>query len=88
MIDIPQSARVAEYVMLRLRLTDGIDCEKFHKLFGRDFDKLYYDKLLPYINSGHILRTEKGYAFSPEGMYVSNYILSRIIDFDMNIPGA
>lgn len=88
MIDIPQSARVAEYVMLRFRLTDGIDCEKFHKLFGRDFDKIYYNKLQPYINSGHIVRTKKGYAFSPEGMYVSNYILSRIIDFDMTIPGV
>lgn len=88
MIDIPRSARVAEYVMLRLRLTDGIDCESFYKLFGRDFDMLYYNKLRPYINSGHIVRTEKGYAFSPEGMYVSNFILSRIIDFDMTIPGA
>ena len=88
MIDIPQSARVAEYVMLRFRLSDGVDCEKFHKLFGRDFDKLYYSKLEPYINSGHIVKTNKGYAFTPEGMYVSNYILSRIIDFDMAIPGV
>ena len=88
MIDIPRSARIAEYVMLRFRLTDGVDCEKFYKLFGRDFDKIYYQKIMPYINSGHIVRTKKGYAFSPEGMYVSNYILSRIIDFDMTIPGA
>lgn len=87
MIDIPKSARVAEYVMLRFRLTDGIDCAAFAKLFGRDFDQLYYQKLQPYINSGHIVRTARGYAFSPAGMYVSNYILSRIIDFDMNIPG-
>lgn len=87
MIDIPQSARVAEYVMLRFRLCDGIDCDQFYKLFGRDFDRLYYQKISPYISSGHILRTAKGYAFSPNGMYVSNYILSRIIDFDMNIPG-
>jgi oxygen-independent coproporphyrinogen-3 oxidase len=87
MIDIPQSARVAEYVMLRMRLSDGIDCAKFFKLFGRDFDNIYYEKLKPYINSGHVLRTSKGYAFSPQGMYVSNYILSRVIDFDMNIPG-
>lgn len=88
MIDIPPSARVAEYVMLRMRLTDGIDREKFHKIFGRDFDSLYLSKFTPYIKSGHIVPTEKGYAFTPEGMYVSNYILARIIDFDMTIPGA
>ncbi len=87
-IDIPHSARIAEYVMLRFRLSDGIDCEQFYKLFGRDFDSVYYQKLRPYINSGHVIRTKKGYAFSPEGMYVSNFILSRIIDFDMNIPGV
>lgn len=87
MIDIPRSAHVAEYVMLRFRLSDGVDCEAFSKLFGRDFDKIYYEKIRPYINSGHIMRTKKGYAFTPQGMYVSNYILSRIIDFDMNIPG-
>ncbi len=88
MIDIPYSARIAEYVMLRMRLSEGVDCEKFYRIFGRDFDSLYYQKMQPYINSRHIIRTEKGYAFSPEGMYVSNYILSRIVDFDMNIPGT
>lgn len=87
-IDIPHSARIAEYVMLRFRLSDGINCETFYKKFGRDFDSVYYQKLRPYINSGHIVRTKDGYAFSPEGMYVSNFILSRIIDFDMNIPGV
>ena len=88
MIDIPRASRIGEYVMLRMRLSDGVDCETFHKLFGRDFESLYLAKMEPYIRSGHIRRTEKGYAFSPEGMYVSNYILARIIDFDMTIPGA
>lgn len=86
-IDIPPSARTAEYVMLRFRLRDGIDTEMFYKRFGRDFDSIYYDRILPYINSGHIIKTPKGYAFSPEGMFVSNYILSRIIDFDVINPG-
>lgn len=88
MIDIPRSARIAEYVMLRMRLSDGVDCGTFHKLFGRDFEKLYLPKMEPFIRSGHIRRTERGYAFTPEGMYVSNYILARMIDFDMMIPGV
>ena len=88
MIDIPRASRIGEYVMLRMRLSDGVDLETFHKLFGRDFETLYLSKMEPFIRSGHIRRTEKGYAFSPEGMYVSNFILARIIDFDMTIPGA
>ncbi len=86
-IDIPASAMAAEYVMLRFRLSDGIDCDAFYKRFGRTFDSIYFNRILPFLKSGHIVRTNKGYAFSVQGMYVSNYILSRIIDFDLNIPG-
>ena len=87
-IDIPPSARIAEYVMLRFRLCMGIDCERFKKRFGRSFEEIYIERISPYLASGHIIRTARGYAFSPEGMYVSNYILSRIIDFDLIIPGS
>lgn len=87
-IDIPYPSRVAEYVMLRFRLNTGISVAAFYKRFGRDFDEMYLSKMMPFINSGHILKTKNGYAFSREGMYVSNYILSRIVDFDLIIPGA
>ncbi len=86
-IDIPYPSRVAEYVMLRFRLSAGINVSAFKKRFGRDFDEMYYDRITPFIKSGHIIKTKGGYAFTPEGMYVSNYILSRIVDFDLIIPG-
>lgn len=86
-IDIPYTARVSEYVMLRFRLASGINTETFKRKFGREFDEIYYDRIAPYIKSGHITKTNKGYAFTPEGMYVSNYILSRVVDFDLIIPG-
>lgn len=86
-IDIPYPSRVAEYVMVRFRLNIGINLEAFKKRFGRNFDDIYYDRISPFIKSGHIIKTNSGYAFTKEGMYVSNYILSRIIDFDMVIPG-
>jgi len=87
-VDIPPQARIAEYVMLRFRLHEGINLAKFYKRFGRNFEDLYYDKMRPYINSGHIVRTKTGYAFSLDGMYVSNYILSRIVGGDLVIPGS
>lgn len=86
-IDIPYPSRVAEYVMLRFRLSSGISLAAFKKRFGRDFDEIYYDRITPFIKSGHIVKTSRGYAFTPEGMYVSNYILSRVVDFDLIIPG-
>ena len=87
-VDIPPQARIAEYVMLRFRLSEGLNLVKFKKRFGRSFESLYYEKMWPYINSGHIVKNKTGYAFTPEGMYVSNYILSRMIGEDLVIPGS
>jgi len=87
-VDIPPQARIAEYVMLRFRLSEGINLARFKKRFGRSFESLYYEKMWPYVNSGHIVKTKTGYAFTPKGMYVSNYILSRMIGEDLVIPGS
>lgn len=87
-VDIPPQARIAEYVMLRFRLHEGVNLAKFKKKFGRSFEALYYEKMWPYINSGHIVKTKTGYAFTPQGMYVSNYILSRMIGEDLVVPGS
>ena len=87
-IDIPYPSRVGEYVMLRFRLKAGINCEAFRKRFGRSFDEIYLPRITPFLRSGHIVKTPKGYAFTPEGMYVSNYILARVVDFDLIVPGS
>ena len=80
--EIKPNERIGEYIMLGLRLKAGIDKNKFAQLFYIDFDNMYFQKILPFLESGHIIRTSSGYAFSPEGMFVSNYILSRILDFE------
>jgi oxygen-independent coproporphyrinogen-3 oxidase len=80
--EIKPNERIGEYIMLGFRLNSGIDKNRFAKLFYMDFDSMYYEKIAPFIESGHIVRTNAGYAFSPEGMFVSNYILSRIVDFE------
>ena len=82
--EIKPNERIGEYIMLGFRLKSGIDKNKFAKLFYLDFDNLYYSKIAPFIDSGHIVKTDTGYALSVEGMFVSNYILSRIVDFDKN----
>lgn len=87
-IDVKFGTQMAEYVMLRMRLGEGIVCDEFKRRFGRTFESMYLEKISPYLKSGHIVKTANGYAFSEKGMYVSNYILSRIIDFDIVIPGV
>lgn len=79
---IKPNERIGEFIMLSFRLKSGLNKNKFARLFHKDFDYSYYDRIAPFLNSGHIIRTDTGYAFSREGMFVSNYILSRILDFE------
>ena len=42
---IPLRERVGEYIMLRMRMTSGIDSREFFRLFGKDFTRTYGKKL-------------------------------------------
>ena len=74
--------RVGEYIMLRLRLRDGISAAEFEARFGINFDAVYGRKLQIYIDNGFMSYNGDRYSFTDKGMYVSNYILSTILDFD------
>ncbi len=76
------SERIGEYIMLHLRLTEGISAMEFEVLFGMNFDGIYGRRLQIYIDNGFMTYNGDRYAFTPKGMYVSNYILSAILDFD------
>ncbi len=71
-----------EFVMLGMRLTDGISGKSFEDRFGEPMDAHFGRSLARYLQTGHVVRTETGYAFTKKGMYVSNAILSDILDFD------
>jgi len=73
--------RMGEYIMLRMRLCEGIRGHDFFRIFGKDFDRLYGEKMLPYIKNGYVVHIGDAYRFNPSGMFVSNYILSDILDF-------
>ena len=71
--------REAEYIMLALRLSDGVDEGEFAFRFGRDFWHTYGDFCIPYIDGGFLCR-EGGRVFLTErGFPVSNAILSDLL---------
>ena len=79
--------RMSEYIMLRMRLSDGVTAAKFNRRFGFDFEEKYGARLREYIDGGFVEFNGGTYSFTPKGMYVSNYILSSVLDFDgENIP--
>lgn len=71
-----------EYIMLRLRLKNGLSLSEYKNKFGHDIEKKYIERMVPFIKSGHIIFDDECYAFSDDGMYVSNYILSEILDLE------
>ncbi len=78
---VNETERENEYIMLRMRLSEGLDSEEYLALFGKDFDETYGAKLEEYISGGFVTHTGSKYAFTVKGMYVSNYILSSILSF-------
>ncbi len=74
--------RMGEYIMLRFRLTDGLNLADFARRFGVSFEALYGGKLLKYVKNGFVERREGSYALTVAGMFVSNYILSDILEFE------
>ena len=79
---IEERERMGEYIMLRLRLADGIDEREFTRRFGFSFDKMYGERCEWFVKSGFMTAKNGVYALTPRGMFVSNYILTEILDFN------
>ena len=77
---IDDAALECEYVMLGLRLNEGVVKSDYKRKFGIDFDSKYAQRIGEYARAGFIIDTDKSCRFSVEGMYVSNSILAEILD--------
>lgn len=76
---LTKDEKIDEYVMLRLRLSDGVNVKEFEERFGISFDSRY-KKIAMYEKNGYICKKNGAYAFTPKGFFVSNYILSDILE--------
>lgn len=80
--EITPRERLGEYVMLRMRLNAGVRLDEFKFRFGTDFEDMFGRKLVPYLKSGFAVKRENSIALTSKGMFVSNYILSDLLDFN------
>ena len=79
---IAEPERKSEFVMLGMRLRDGISCREFTARFGDSLDDYCGRRLNEYVPDGFVTFDGDRYAFTPKGMYVSNYILSSVLPMD------
>ncbi len=82
---ITPEERVDEYIMLKLRLTEGINVNEFNYNFNKDFSQMFEKELKLYIDNGFMEFKNGHYYFTTKGMYVSNYILSTFMTYDSEI---
>ena len=78
---ISAEERKNEYIMLRMRLSEGVRAADFEARFGESFFATFGARLKKYEASGLVKINGDGAAFTQRGMYVSNAILADILDF-------
>ncbi len=81
-IKISDSEKLTEFVMLRMRLAGGVSRAEFFDRFEVSFDNIYRDSFKKYIDGGFVVDNGDNIFFVDKGFFVSNYILSDLLDFD------
>ncbi|MBR3869708.1 MAG: radical SAM family heme chaperone HemW [Clostridia bacterium] len=69
-----------EYMMLRLRLSDGIVFEDYKVRFGEDFSSETIKKALDFEKQGLMTVSETSFSLTTDGFLISNYIISELIN--------
>lgn len=72
---------LCEKVMLGMRLDEGCDFAPLQKEFGEGASQIA-KSLEDYQKNGYIKKDGSRLVFSDKGMYISNYLLSEVLDFD------
>lgn len=79
-MEIPKGEMVEEYIILRLRLCEGIDPVDFEKRFGFPFKTAFSPQIERFTKSGHMEVTNGRYHLTFEGFTISNYILAAFLE--------
>jgi oxygen-independent coproporphyrinogen-3 oxidase len=72
--DIANEMEIVEYIILGLRLIEGIDKEEFKRRFKEDIDHLYREQILKNIKSGLLVECENHIKLTDLGLDLSNQV--------------
>lgn len=77
--NIDMESQKYEYVMLALRLSDGISLSEYRDLFSEDFTFGREDVIARLASGGYINIDNDGISLTEKGFYVSNYIITELL---------
>jgi oxygen-independent coproporphyrinogen-3 oxidase len=77
--ELSASEKMNEYVMLGMRLSEGVSFSDFTERFGCDMPSVFpnFEKYVPEF----VKIDTEGCRFTEKGLFVSNYILSDALEF-------
>ncbi len=78
-VDDGDGGEQEEYIMLRLRLSEGLVFEQCEKRFADFSKKEYLDKVEPLKRAGLVRADEKSISLTPRGFLISNAVIEKII---------
>ena len=70
---------IEEYIMLRLRLSEGINNKLFKQRFGINIPQIYFEKAKKFQKYGLTIVNESSIKLTTKGFLVSNELISRIL---------
>lgn len=76
---VSREEKLEEEIFLGFRRMSGINVSEINKKFAIDFEEKYKKILKKYLETGHLRKTENGYALTLNGVMVSNIILAEFI---------
>ena len=79
-VDDGEGGSREEYLMLRMRLADGVTQNGWRQRFGEEIPEKYYQRAKTLVSGGLLDADERGIRLRGEGFLLSNAIISRLMD--------
>ncbi len=78
-IDDGDGGSEEEYIMLSLRLSEGLSKEKFKKRFRKNPDTVIFEKAKEFEKYGLMKTSEESINLTPEGFLLSNTVIGKLL---------
>lgn len=78
-LTLSERDKISEYIIMRLRLSDGILEDEFYKRFGKKITDVFPDEIKKLTDSGLLIYDEKRYFLSDYGIDISNSVMCEFV---------
>ena len=72
--DIDKDMEIVEYIILGIRLIEGINKDEFKKRFNKDIEDLYREQIEKNVKNGLLVSTESHIKLTDYGLDLSNQV--------------